>query len=180
MTDDWPYPEPPDDGGAMHLLPGRRLPSIALPSTVGAALDVSGLKGGAVLFIYPWTGRPGVENPPDWDRIAGAHGSTPEAQGFEALRDQFTRAGFSIFGLSGQSNADQREFSLRSGLSYPLLSDADGRLRDALGLPTFETGGVLYLRRLTLLLRDGVILRALYPVHPPHTHAADVLRHLSS
>jgi hypothetical protein len=30
---------------------------------------------------------------------------------------------------------------------------------------------VVYLKRLTLILRDGRIERVFYPVHPPDTHA---------
>jgi peroxiredoxin len=63
-------------------------------------------------------------------------------------------------------------------LPFPLLSDAGGRLRSALGLPVFETGGVTYLKRLTLASRDGAIARIVYPVHPPHTHAKDLLAEL--
>ena len=35
-----------------------------------------------LMIVYPWTGRPGHPNPPDWDVIPGAHGSTPELEGF--------------------------------------------------------------------------------------------------
>jgi peroxiredoxin len=80
-----------------------------------------------------------------------------------------------VLGLSGQTTADQQEFAARVGLPFPLLSDASGALREALRLPVFETGGVTYLKRLTLVLRDGRIERTIYPVHPPHTHAGDLL-----
>ncbi len=179
MTD-WPYPAPDDDGAARHLIPGLKLPDISLPSTAGALLNLSRLAAPSVIFIYPWTGRPGLANPPNWDDIAGAHGSTPQAEGFRDTYQDFRTLGFEVLGVSAQSTEDQREFSSRIRLPFPVLSDSAGALRAALQLPAFETGGVTYLKRLTLVLRDGKINRAVYPVHPPHTHARELLLELRS
>ena len=77
LPDDLPHPQ--DDGAADHL-PGELMPAVLLPTTDGGALALSGLGHGvtAVLFCYPWTGRPGepllVE---EWDSIPGARGCTP-------------------------------------------------------------------------------------------------------
>ena len=49
------------------------------------------------------------------------------------------------------------------------------RWRRALRLPTFEVPGQRLLRRLTLLVRDGVVEHVWYPVFPPHTHAEEVV-----
>jgi peroxiredoxin len=175
----WPYPAPENDGAADHLRPGLRLPDLDLPATLGAPVNFASLEGAWAIFIYPWTGRPGLANPPDWDHIPGAHGSTPEAEGFRDHHEAFRDLGIGILGLSGQTSADQQEFAARMRLPFPLLSDAEGLVRSALRLPTFETGGVVYLKRLTLLLRDGAIERTIYPVHPPHTHAGDLLAALT-
>jgi peroxiredoxin len=174
----WPYAAPEDDGGARHLVRGLALPDIALAATDGQSVSLSRLAGDWIIFIYPWTGMPGLANPPGWDDIAGAHGSTPEAEGFRDAYDAFSAAGFGVLGVSGQATADQQEFAARMRLPFPLLSDAGGRLRSALALPVFETGGVTYLKRLTLILEDGAIARIVYPVHPPHTHAKDLLAEL--
>lgn len=173
---EWPWPAPGDDGAAAHLVAGARLPPVALQSSAGIAVDLSTLAGRAVLFVYPFTGTPGAPNPPNWDDIAGAHGSTPEAEGFRDAMPQFAVRGVKVFGMSGQPSLDQQAFARRAGITYPLLSDADFCFANALRLPRFETGGVTYLRRLTLLIRDGAIERCIYPVHPPHTHAGAVLQ----
>ncbi|HEX2840261.1 peroxiredoxin [Hyphomicrobium sp.] len=176
----WPYPAPEDDGAAQHLAPGLTLPDISLPSTAGGALSLARLAGRWIVFIYPWTGRLGLSNPPNWDDIAGAHGSTPEAEGFRDSHEAYRAAGCEILGISGQATADQQEFAARVRLTFPLLSDADASLKTALNLPVFETGGVTYLKRLTLVLSNGTIERAVYPVHPPHTHAHDLLAALTA
>ena len=87
--------------------------------------------------------------------------------------------GVKVFGLSAQRSADQELFARRAAITFPLLSDAAFAFADALRLPRFETGGVTYLKRLTMIVGDGVIEQTIYPVHPPHTHAADILRALS-
>lgn len=179
MTASWPYPAPADDGAARHLIAGLPLPDVGLPATGGASLSLARLSGRRVVFVYPWTGRPGLPNPPRWDDIPGAHGSTPEAEGFRDHYGAYRALGCDVLGISGQETTEQAEFAARLGLPFPLLSDAAGALRAALRLPAFETGGTTYLKRLTLVIDDGRLVRAVYPVHPPHTHAADLLLSLS-
>lgn len=173
-VEEWPYPAPADDGAAAHLRPGLRLPDLPLPSTGGGLINLAALRGNFVVFIYPWTGRPGHSDPPDWDLIPGAHGSTPEALGFRDLAPDFTAKSYSIFGLSSVTSEWQEEFAQRMALNYVLLSDANFRFADALRLPRFAAGDASYLKRLSLICRDGEIVRAAYPVHPPDRHAADI------
>jgi peroxiredoxin len=176
----WPFPAPADDGAATHLIAGLALPDIALASSSGGTTSLARLSGRWIVFVYPWTGQPGRSNPPDWDDIPGAHGSTPQAQGFADLYEAYQAKGVGVAGLSGQPSAEQQEFAARLKLPFALLSDHAGAFRDALRLPAFETGGVRYLKRLTLVVQDGAIERAVYPVHPPDTHARDLLASLQA
>lgn len=171
----WPYPAPKDDGAAAHICPGTALPDILLPSSTGDRISLARVTGLSVVFVYPWTGRPDVANPQDWDHIPGAHGSTPEAEGFRDHHREYVARGGQIFGLSTQSRDWQREFASRMHLSYPLLSDADFLVADALRLPRFKAGDETFLKRLTMLCWDGLIVRTVYPVHPPDSHASDLL-----
>jgi peroxiredoxin len=79
-----------------------------------------------------------------------------------------------VFGLSTQAVDYQRELVARLGLPFALVSDASFALARALALPTFATGGVTYLKRLTLALRDGRIEQVFYPVPLPAAHAREV------
>jgi peroxiredoxin len=157
-----------------HLRRGRRLPDIALPTTAGRTVSLARLTGRSIVFCYPWTGRPGVANPPGWDDIAGAHGSTPETLGFRDLFAGFRQVAADLFGLSSQASGYQRELVERLHLPFEILSDQHFALQRALSLPTFETGGVVYLQRLTLCIRDGRIERVYYPVREPASHAREV------
>ena len=167
-----------DHGAANHLAPGMRLPSLALPATNGSSIDLSALKGRSLIIVYPWTGRPGHPNPPDWDVIPGAHGSTPELEGFRDRAASFTKLGVKLFGLSRQRTDYQRELVTRLALPFPILSDVEEDFSGALALPSFASGGEIYLKRLTLLIEDGVIERVFYPVPDPAGHAEEVLRWL--
>ena len=66
-------PVPQDDGACSHLT-GMRLPRLALRSTAGRNVDLSGLKGRTVVYCYPRTGRPDQEVPTGWNAIPGARG----------------------------------------------------------------------------------------------------------
>jgi peroxiredoxin len=169
-------PVPVDDGAAAHL-PGLVVPAGAgLPATDGGTVDLATLDGWSVVFCYPRTGRPG-DDPldPAWDAIPGARGCTQQTCSFRNQHGELTATGTRVLGVSTQSSDDQREAVERLRLPYPLLSDADGRLRRALRLPGLEVAGQLLLRRLTMVLRNGVIEHVRYPVFPPDTDAEQVL-----
>lgn len=172
LPPDLPVPE--DDGAARHL-PGRRLPDMALCSTEGGEVTLAALAGWTVVFAYPRTGRPGEELPggeAGWNAIPGARGCTPELCGVRDDHGTLEELGARVFGLSTQDTDYQQEVVERLALQYPLLSDADLRFTRALDLPTFEVEGLTLIRRLTLLVRDGVIERVAYPVFPPDAAAA--------
>ena len=61
-----------------------------------------------------------------------------------------------------------------SRLPFEIVSDEAFELQRALALPTFATGGIHYLKRLTLGIRDGRIERVYYPVDAPAAHAREV------
>lgn len=178
-NDQWPWPPAIDDGGAKHIIAGTRLPDVSLPATRGANVNLARYQERAVVFVYPMTGTPGTPNPPDWDTIPGAHGSTPEAEGFRDCYAEFELLGYEVFGLSSQSHASQHEFAVRAGIPYLLLSDENYAFADALKLPRFETGGMAYLSRLTMIVKNGVIYRVVYPAHSPATHPRELLLSLN-
>jgi peroxiredoxin len=174
---DWSkIPAPADDGGARHL-PGLAMPDVALAATDGTSVSLASLAGRVVVFAYPRTGVPGQISPvADWDMIPGARGCTPQACAFRDLYQDLAAAGAAhVYGLSTQDTAYQREAAERLHLPFPLLSDARLALATALRLPTMQVAGMTLLKRLALVIDDGVIATALYPVFPPDRNAGDVL-----
>jgi peroxiredoxin len=172
LPDDLPVPE--DDGAADHPA-NASLPLLVLPSTSGEAVDLAdAARHTLVLYVYPGTGVPGRPLPAGWDEIPGARGCTPQSCAFRDRARQLEDLGASVFGLSAQSLAEQREFAEREHIPYPLLHDGEFRLAEKLGLPSFEVDGGRYYRRLTLIARQGRIAKVFYPVFPPQENAAEV------
>jgi peroxiredoxin len=66
----------------------------------------------------------------------------------------------------------------RLQLPFEVLSDSEFRFCDALRLPTFEVERMRLVKRLTLIIRNGVIETVLYPVFPPDESAEQVIRWL--
>jgi peroxiredoxin len=162
-------PVPVDDGAADGLV-GRELPDLDLPAT----MEVPRVRL-LVAYVYPMTGTPGKALPHGWDDIPGARGCTPQSCAYRDALADFERLGAAVVGISAQSPAEQGEFAAREHIPFPLLSDEGLRLRDALGLPTFEVEGRTLYRRLTFVATDGRIVKVFYPVFPPDRDAAEVL-----
>lgn len=170
-------PKPEDDGAADHLA-GSAMPELRLPTSDRSevALDRLG-PGRTIMYLYPLSGRPGVDLPDGWDAIPGARGCSTEACDFRDHLDLLREAGAArVFGLSSQSAEYQAELVERLRLPFEMISDERLQLADALKLPTFSAPGHdrLY-SRLTLVLRDGRIEHAFYPIFPPNEHAQQVL-----
>ena len=178
---DWSkLPQPEDDGAASHLK-GLELPPLGLRSTDGTMVDLSTLPGLSVVYVYPMTGQPGTPLPNGWDDIPGARGCTPQSCAFRDHNAELRTLGATyLFGLSTQSTDYQAEAAARMHLPFALLSDADLAFAKALKLPTFQVDSMELLKRLTLIIQNGKIIKYFYPVFPPDRSAADVITWLQS
>jgi peroxiredoxin len=168
-------PAPQDDGAAAHLT-GMAMRDVTLHGTGGESVNLAKLYGRTVIYIYPRTGVPGVNNPDGWDEIPGARGCTPQSCSF---RDHFAELKMlgvaQIYGLSTQETGYQREAAQRLHLPFPVLSDEKLVLTKALKLPTFTAGGMILLKRMALVLDGAKITKVFYPVFPPDRNAGEVI-----
>lgn len=168
-------PAPVDDGAAKHLV-GMRMPALSLPATNGSQVDLSALHGRTVVYAYPRTGQPGHALPTGWDAIPGARGCTPQSCSFrDHFRELQVAGADHLFGLSTQDTEYQREVVERIHLPFSILSDEKLEFTRALNLPTFKVDGMELMKRLTLVIDDGVITHVFYPVFPPDKSAAETL-----
>jgi peroxiredoxin len=177
---DWStIPAPVDDGATRHLM-GALMASVPLQATNGETVDLSRLRGRTIVYAYPRTGRPGIENPEGWDMIPGARGCTPQTCSFRDHFAELKKLGVDhLFGLSTQDLEYQREAADRLHLPFAILSDDHLALTRAMNLPTFETSGMTLLKRFTLVINDGKVEHVFYPVFPPDRSATDVIEWLS-
>ena len=176
-------PVPVDDGAARHLA-GAALPPVALPSTSGGLvrLDDSTLPL-AVVYCYPRTGRPdavALGSTATWNAIPGARGCTPQSCAYRDHYRELHELGAVVYGLSTQPTDYQREAVSRLRLPFELLSDTSGEFSARLRLPWFEVEGVRLLKRVTLIIRQGLIAHCIYPVFPPDKDAETVIAWIRS
>lgn len=171
-------PIPQDDGACAHLH-GLSVPDMDLPATDGARVNLRTLPGRTVVYIYPRTGRPDQEPPDGWNAFPGARGCTPQSCSFRDHKSELEQLGAGIFGLSTQDTVYQQEAVDRLHLPFALLSDEAFAFVQALRLPTFELAGETFVKRVTLILRDGAVEKVFYPVFPPDENVVQVLRWLA-
>ena len=165
---------PVDDGAVRHL-PGLEVPSVPLPATDGSMVDLAMLGGRIVVFAYPRIDRPKACLGGTWDTIPGARGSRLQLREYRDHVSVLKQRGTDhLFGLSSQPVVQQCETAEQLDLGFLLLSDLDFRLTNVLNLPTFETGGLRFLKRVTLVVSGGIIEHVFYPVFPPYRNASDV------
>ncbi|MDQ0988983.1 peroxiredoxin [Streptomyces sp. V3I7] len=100
---------------------GDKVEDFALPDETGTTRQLSELlaDGPVVLFFYPAALTPGC---------------TVEACHFRDLAAEFAAVGARPVGISGDSVDRQQEFAGRHTLGMPLLSDADGEVRERFGV----------------------------------------------
>jgi peroxiredoxin (alkyl hydroperoxide reductase subunit C) len=158
---------------------GKKLPAVLLHATNGEVVDLSGLQGRTVVYAYPRTSPPNEPPIEGWDLIPGARGCTPQSCAFRDHFSELKEAGAdAVFGLSSQSTAYQTELVERLHLPFSILSDDNLALAKAIHLPTFEAGGMILLRRLTMIINCGVIDKLMFPVDQPAQNAEEVIKYL--
>lgn len=167
-----------DDGSCDHLL-GMYLPDISLMSTENELVKLADLKGLIVFYCYPMTGRPDVDHPDGWEDIPGARGCTPQSCSFRDHNDELKKLSASVYGISTQSSAYQKEAKDRLHLPYSLLSDSEQKLASSLNLPILTVENMSLLKRVTFIVQNSEIVEVFYPVFPPDKNAADVLDRLT-
>jgi peroxiredoxin len=119
---------------------------------------------------------PLVDLPPGWNDIPGARGCTPQSCGFRDHFAELKGLGVShLFGLSTQDTDYQREAAERLHLPFAILSDAGLAFTRAMKLPTFIVAGMTLLKRMALVVDEGIVGKAFYPVFPPDQNAAEVV-----
>jgi peroxiredoxin Q/BCP len=147
-----------------------KLPEVRLPATSGRTVDLAAEadKAHLVLFFYPGD-REGLRYP----ELAGC---TPEACAFRDSLADFGAAGCVVFGVNLHSTLRQREFVEREELGFELLSDAERRLTNALGVAVWRSpAGEEFVVRTTFVVRRGGAVAFAAEVNNPADHVAQIL-----
>jgi len=163
------------------VLIGKVLPQLQFYATDGRPIDLGTLgEGRSVIFVYPLTGRPGVDLPRGLLEVHGARGSTDQGSWLRDHHAEILAAGAArVYGLSAQSTGYQRELAHRLRLRYPLIPDPKLTLATTAGLPTRTVAGLTVYERLTLIINDDLVEHVFHPIPDPASHALAVMRWLT-
>ncbi|MGF1450676.1 MAG: peroxiredoxin [Opitutales bacterium] len=120
---------------------GASLPEVTVPNSEGETVDLAeaGAEGYTLVYFYPKADTPGC---------------TAQAC---SLRDAFaylSDAGVRVFGVSGDSVADQAAFKEKYSLPFTLLADTESKVMDAFGVPRRGS----FASRQAFLFKDGELV----------------------
>lgn len=147
---------------------GEPLPAFILPDQDGRERTLAGLSGpkGLVLYFYPKDDTPGC---------------TLEAQDFQRLLPRFRAAGYEVAGVSRDGAPSHCRFREKYGLTFPLLTDADGSFSASVGAfgekVLYGRKSVGMIRSTLVVDREGTVRKA-YPKVSARGHAEAVLAFL--
>jgi peroxiredoxin len=100
-------------------------------------------------------------------------------EGWREREAELDGLGYRIVGVSSQSSEAQAQFVLDWMMSFMFLSDSELLLADELGLPTGKgPGGERVYEPLTMLIRDGCIWCAFYPLTNPAVDAEIAIKRI--
>jgi thioredoxin-dependent peroxiredoxin len=140
---------------------GDRAPPFTSIAHTGAPLSLADYLGkqAVVLYFYPRDNTPTC---------------TTEACSFRDAYEDFVEAGAVVIGVSGDSLESHRRFAAGRHLPFLLISDADGALREAFGVP--KTFG-LFPGRVTFVIdRDGIVRHIFDSQFHAAQHVAEALQ----
>jgi thioredoxin-dependent peroxiredoxin len=141
---------------------GDTLPSFALPNQNGEVITITPHRGKKmVLFFYPKD---------------HTHGCTAEVCSFRDNYELFKSKGVEVYGISSDSVASHKKFSLKHQLNYNLLSDKGGKIRKLFGVPAtfwFIPGRVTY-----LINAEGKIVHVFNSLFNSEQHVQEALEKL--
>ncbi|TXS51801.1 peroxiredoxin [Streptomyces sp. uw30] len=140
-----------------QLKVGDKVEDFALPDETGTVRSLTDLlaEGPVVLFFYPAALSPGC---------------TAEACHFRDLAAEFAAVGARPVGISGDAVERQQQFADRHTLGMPLLSDADGTVRERFGVT--RGFSLAPTKRATFVIgQDRVLLEVVRSELRMNTHA---------
>ena len=108
--------------------------------------------------------------------MPGARGCTSQACTFRDNLPILRKFGVNtVFGLSTQNTAYQKEAKERLKLPYDLLSDEKLEFVSAMQMPVFHWEGDSLMKRYTLAIKEGKVVKVWYPVFPPDENWKEVV-----
>ena len=120
---------------------GKKAPAFSLESSDGGKVKLADFSGKVVVvYFYPRDNTPGC---------------TIEANDFNAAVPELKKRGATVLGISKDSIASHCKFRDKFGLTFPLLSDPDGKVLEAYGAWGDK---VMYGKKMKGIIRSTVLI----------------------
>jgi thioredoxin-dependent peroxiredoxin len=139
---------------------GDRAPEFALQAHAGQQVSLADFRGKKVVVLYFY--------PKDETAVC-----TKEACSFRDAYEDFVQAGAVVIGVSSDSVESHQAFASSHRLPFVLLTDANGSLRRAYGVP--KTLGIMPGRVTYVIDKEGVIRRIFSSQFQADRHVAEAL-----
>ena len=137
---------------------GKPPPELTAKAADGTDIKLSSLKGKpVVVYFYPK------------DETSGC---TKEASSIKDAWSDFSKNGVTVIGISNDDEASHKAFAKNHDLPFHLVTDADGSIRKAFGVPAMG-------RQTFLIGKDGNV-KKIYRKVDVNAHAAELLADVNS
>jgi peroxiredoxin Q/BCP len=149
----------------MSLEIGDKAPDFTLPADGGGKVALTDLKGKTViLYFYPKD---------------DTSGCTAEACAFRDQLPDFSKSKATVLGVSRDSVASHDKFKKKYGLTFPLLSDEEGKVTEAYGTwveKSMYGRKYMGIDRSTFLIDPKGVIRGIWRKVKVPGHAEEVLK----
>lgn len=141
---------------------GKPAPMVKAKAQDGTDIDLAALKGKqVVLYFYPKDETPGC---------------TKEACAFRDAWNELAKTGVVLVGISTDSLESHKQFAEHHKLPFHLISDADGSIAKAYGVPS-NAG---FLGRQTFVIGSDGNVKKIYRSVDVSKHASEILADVKS
>ncbi len=159
--------------GLADRLVGQPIPPVNLDCYQGRPVDLETYASGfsLVLYLYPGSTSSSEDGPDAQVTDVSQH------RAFRERLADFIACEYRVIGISSQSEHEQAQAVMTHDVKCPhrLLSDPELRLASAFDLPTFNLDGARRYQRVVLVVNQGRISKAFFPVSSGARSAAQVL-----
>ena len=149
----------------MTIAVGSTIPEFDLPASGGRVVSSEALKGkGYVLYFYP---------------KADTSGCTKEACAFQEALPSFKNLAVEVLGVSRDAVKVLEKFAAKFDLTFPLISDEDGKFVEACGVwveKSMYGRKYMGIERSTVLVDENGRVVQVWPKVKIEGHAAEVLQ----
>ncbi len=162
------------DSNTAQGLEGKPAPNLTLTVTDQIAKVLPGKKAGDTISLKDFQGEKGKNVVLFFFPKAMTKGCTIESCGFRDQTAEFAKLDTVVIGISTDKLDDQKKFTDKENLNFPLLADPEKKATEAFG----ALGGNGFASRYTYVIDKKGTIRKVYTTVSPDKHPQEVLTYI--